>query len=304
MVSKKLLITVASLFAIAATTLTGCSSIPMRGGDEWKALFYTEKPMLGEELTVESGIVNDEGWYATLIDDFNGNELDPEIWEPIAHGKRNSEYWCPQMLSVVDGRAIIKAEKLTDHQCEVCPMSGNFTAGMHTKQNFEQAYGYFEARIRVPRVSGVWSTMTVQSPMASSTGNGGRDGAKIDIFESAFYNGNNAEVGHAVHYDTKARRDSYIQRISETKGNLYLDYNTYSLLWTPKSYVFYVNGEATWGTDFGGVSSVNAYISIANEIIGDNIPPFEQKMSPFSTTGAAEIDYVKVYQNNKYKKVY
>jgi len=78
---------------------------------------------------------NSEGWYATLIDNFDvvyteNSGLNPQIWATSRHDVRwasqkkshpeYANYWCSEMVSVVDGVVKVKAEYDSDHQCDIC----------------------------------------------------------------------------------------------------------------------------------------------------------------------------------------
>ena len=78
---------------------------------------------------------NSEGWYATLIDNFDvvyteNSGLNPQIWATSRHDVRwasqkkshpeYANYWCSEMVSVVDGVVNVKAEYDSDHQCDIC----------------------------------------------------------------------------------------------------------------------------------------------------------------------------------------
>jgi hypothetical protein len=42
-------------------------------------------------------------------------------------------------------------------------------------------------------------------------------------------------------------------------------YHTFSLLWTPEEYVFYVDGKEQWRTRAGGVCQVPLYLKLSDE---------------------------------------
>ena len=121
------------------------------------------------------------GWFVTMNDTFDDNRL-PEHWTTSPHGLRwksqsslhpeYANYWCPALMSVKNGMVEILSESREDHVCPdgICPKAANFTSGIETRRIpqgastqgeadellFSQAFGYFETRVQVPAVPGIW----------------------------------------------------------------------------------------------------------------------------------------------------
>ncbi len=279
-------------------SLTACEYVRDRG-DEWRDDFDISMPVLtGAGLDRSSA--NASGWYCTFYDDFSDDKLG-DRWTTSPHGLRVTEYWCDNMVSVGGGNAVISAKELSDNQCDCCPKSGFFTSGIETRatddsEGFYQAYGYFETRVKVPTSGGMWSAFWLQTESISSIGNGGVDGAEIDIYESSFFNTDRTQAGHAIHYDGYGKEHKCMDRISDIGVDLYQGYHTYALKWTPDEYVFYVDGKVSWATDFGGVCAVPAYLRLTNEIRENKTGPYGQRLKGFDG-GELLVDYVAVYQN-------
>ncbi|MGN1203219.1 MAG: family 16 glycosylhydrolase [Eubacterium sp.] len=275
--------------------------------DKWKTKFDTSLPFV-ENAGNSKEAANSDGWYMTLCEDFDGDSI-PNLFAYSPHGLRVTEYWCDQAISFKDSNAVITAFYDSNHVCNVCKAKqGNFTGGIETrimKDNesvplFQQAFGYFEARVKLPESGGMWAAFWLQSDSVKNVGNGGEDGTEIDIFESSFFNTNKAFIGHALHYDGYSRKHHKCFEAMHNIGtNLYDGYHTFALKWTPNEYVFYVDGIATWASDFGGVSKVPAFLRFTNEIRPKKIGPYGQRLGNF-TGGEFYVDYVKVYQNINY----
>lgn len=286
--------------------------------------------------------VNEEGWYATLIDNFdvvyNENRgLNPQIWTTSRHDvrwasqKKNhpeyANYWCSEMVSVEDGVVKVKAEYDSNHQCEICKSyghtDGRFTGGFESRAEvvkpdgkggraydsniiWAQAFGYYEAKVRFPNVDGMWSAFWLQGNEMREIGNDGLDGTEIDVYESAFrYNNDKvSRMGHAVLWNGYGKSGKVDGQIVKLEQNLYDgNFHTFSLLWTPECYVFFIDGYATWATNAGGVCRVPEFLRFTNEIdAGDGYGPHGQKIGQFSHEKSAsfDIDYVRVYQNTNY----
>ncbi|MEG2413243.1 MAG: family 16 glycosylhydrolase [Clostridia bacterium] len=298
---------VIAILATASLSLVGCEYHNDKS-DKWRTKFDISSPVV-DNAGVDANSANAQGWYSTMQENFDGDKLD-ELWGPSPHRLRKIEYWCDDMISVSGGNAVIKAEKKTDHKCSAgkCPQDGYFTSGIDTKKlidgksvtAFEQAFGYFEARVKFPNSGGMWSAFWLQSDSMGKIGNQGMDGSEIDIYESSFVN-DRTKVGHCIHYDGYGKNHKGGQTVRDTGKDLYEGFHTFALKWTPNEYVFYVDGVVSWATDFGGISRVPAYLRLTNEVRPNAGGPYGQQVGEF-TGGEFVIDYVKVYQNVNFLK--
>lgn len=271
-----------------------------------------------------------DGWYETLVDEFDGDSLNENIWVCSPHAIRwesqkkgndlYNNYWCDDMVTVKDGNVEIRSVETTNHVCSkgICPSTGRFTSGIETRRIigdpndnkgnkddllFAQAFGYYEARVKIPNGSGMWSAFWLQSSNQRKVGKQGIDGTEIDIYESAFIK-NPKNMGHALLWDgygEDGRSEAYIL---DTGKNLYDGYHTFALKWTPTYYVFYIDGEPTYATNGGDVSQVREFLRLTIEIdAGDEWGPHGQKIGNFTNNDTVfYIDYVKVLQNKNFEK--
>lgn len=306
---KKAWVKFSALFSAAVLlliSLTSCSEYKRDKGDNWKTKFDTANPDLAGAGTAQS-TANADGWYLTFSEEFEGDTM-PELFAASPNGLRKTEFWCDQMVQFLDGNAVITAAHDDNHQCDVCKeTSGDFTSGIETRKMvdgqsvplFEQAFGYFEARVKFPASGGMWSAFWLQSDNIGNIGFKGEDGTEIDIYESSFYRTKQSNMGHALHYDGYGKAHRCGDTIRDTGINLYDGFHTFALKWTPKEYVFYVDGQVTWASDFGGVSKVPAFLRLTNEVRPGKTGPYGQKLGEFEG-GEFLIDSVRVYQNVNY----
>lgn len=288
---------------------TGCSEYTRDNSNEWQTKFDITHPNLAGAGDSEA-TANDTGWYSTLIDDFNS--WDTSTWACSPEGNRVDGYWCDEMVNITDGKAVITSKNITNntHKDCKCPENGLFTSGIETRYFndkgdsialFEQAFGYFEVRVQLPKSGGMWSAFWLQTENMRNVGNKGVDGSEIDVYESSFYNTKQSNVGHAIHYDGyDPKHHKCGDTVRDTGKNLYDGYHTFAVKWTPDEYVFYVDNEPTWATDFGGVSKVPAFLRLTCEIKPNGTGPYGQKLGEFDDNSEFIIDYVKVYQNKNY----
>ncbi len=275
--------------------------------------------------------LGENGWYEVFTDNFDGDALNPEIWTTSPHNVRwktqsdkNPEYtsyWCPDCVSVKDGFVEIKSFETNSHKCSQgkCPPVGRFTGGIETRaiasddssQNkgdfdkllFSQAFGYFECRVKLPNAQGLWSAFWLQSSNQRKVGNGGKDGTEIDIYESAFIK-NPDKMGHALIWDGYGKDSQIEDYILNTNKNLYDNFHTFAVKWSPQCYVFYIDGTPTFASSAGEVSRVKQFLRLTVEMdAGDGYGPHGQKIGKFTDNSSVfYIDYVKVYQNTEYLK--
>jgi beta-glucanase (GH16 family) len=67
-------------------------------------------------------------------------------------------------------------------------------------------------------------------------------------------------------------------------------FHTFAIWWTPKEYIFYIDGKETWRTTAGGVSQVPEYM-----LLSDEIGPWAGEISKAKLPDEFQVDYVRVY---------
>lgn len=318
---KKVLATIV-LLMMFALTLAGCA-----GGNWQKAGFDTALP----------ADLNADGWYLVNEVDFrqidNLEELQAEGWTPSPHGRRNYEFWCDDMIEYATPEGlVVHSNQTSELTCPHCKeiiekeiADGKrkkedtyvFTSGIETRRMtadgksemlFEQAFGYFETTVKVPRGEGMWSAFWLQSDQVSQIGHQGKDGSEIDVFESSFMKENPTKTGSAIHYD--AYNPPFYRcggNVTDFGKNLYDgEFHKYALKWTPDEYVMYVDGKAVWATNYGGVSKTKEFLRLTVEIRDNNWGPYGQKIGKFSNSYGDKNDFViqdvKIYQNKNFEK--
>ena len=240
-------------------------------------------------------------------DNFDGEKLDETKWHEhrffnAETGARKGGLWSPSQALIIDNQLHIRTEYKENGEYG----AGYYTEAIDTSELFEQKFGYFECRCRLPAAEGLWAAFWLHSDKVGK-GYSGQDGTEIDIFESPLYKRKkirNSVVSN-LHYngygiDGKSKRLGAFE-----VDDPYNTFNTYGLEWNEKEYIFYINGVETCRSSFGGVSQNKEFMILSVEVDGVAGKPV------FGWSGNIEnnpegtlpvdfvIDYVRVY---KYKK--
>lgn len=250
-------------------------------------LFDTPTTPNGQQLDLS-------GYELVFEDEFNGTELNTNVWEYRGSGPRRGGFNAASQVRVENGNMIIKGDYQTD---------GTYGEGWYTgmvKLRERYCKGYFEIRCICNPGGGFWSAFWIQadSPYTASVSKGGVGGAEIDIFESMSWGDfiGADSVSQTIHCaGVDGVQEGFQSRNLGTfyGKNIYTEYNTYGLEWTDTEYIFYINGVESARSSFGnGVSEVPEDVIVSLEIPA--VEELEALDKAFSTEFI--VDYVKIYQ--------
>lgn len=208
-----------------------------------------------------------DGWKVTFKDDFNGSSIDNSKWESLSYNRRQNPngpdgWWNSDDAYLTgDGELVIRARKIDNKNND--SDSHDYSTGMiRSRGKFEQKFGKFEIRCKLPTQAGWWVAFWLFSDSVHNEDGSGMDGTEIDIFEGF---GWTDQVQHALHYDGYGDNlKSDVKKV--TVNGIRNDYHTYTLEWNTKEYIFFIDGKETWRTSFGDVSQVPAYVKISGEL--------------------------------------
>ena len=243
-------------------------------------------------------------------DEFDGAALDLSKWTGFRCGAetsvvRQGGWWNTDLASVRDGRLHIATRYYADGYKGGMP--GWYSCGLCTTGLFEQTYGYFEVRCILPKGVGMWSAFwMLPQDFSHTVGNGGTDGAELDIFESPNYHyklsDNVNVVTTNIHIDGYGAEEQS-QNVATpflTENDPYEDFNTYGVAWSQTEYIFYINGVETGRSAFGGTSQVPEYLLLTAEVGGSNGVAGASWAGDALAKDAAPsdfiIDYARAYQ--------
>jgi len=226
-------------------------------------------------------------WKQTFADEFGGKTISGDKWV-VRHNNRAcrvNNFWhreCAKLDGSGHLRMIIrKSPGKPDWHDTSC---------IETKGKFEQRFGYFEIRAKMQTQEGFWSAfwaMPAPPHRIACIESGGMDGMELDIFEK---NTLADSIVHNLHwngYGEHHKSDGHRSTIAGVTNG----FHTFSLLWTPDKYTFYVDGKETWRSDAGGVSQVPVYLLISSET-GDWGGDIKKATLPDEWL----VDYVRAWQ--------
>lgn len=222
------------------------------------------------------------GYELVWEDDFDGKALDPAKWEVRGVGPRNLGFVSAEAVKVEDGYLKLSALR----------KDGQILLGaVGTQNHFMTRYGFYECRAQLQKQAGVWGAFWIQSPDIAKGEDPAVYGAEIDIMECFKKLGTDI-VSHNVHWaygphqQTTHGMQSYLKGVST-------GFHTFGLEWTPRKYVFFVDGYKFYEVT-KGISHIPEYLILSMEIPAD---PQEIHHTVFPDVFT--IDYVKVYQKKK-----
>ena len=220
-----------------------------------------------DNITIEdTEISEDKKWQLTFKDEFEGVEFErPNLskWEAQSYNRQNNPigpdgWWDSDDVYLNgNGNLAIRVKKIENRNSDDDPH--DYSVGMiRSKNKFEQKFGKFEIRCKLPNKSGWWVAFWLFSDGVFNENGSGEDGTEIDIME-AF--GWTDKIIHALHYDGYGSNHQSDANSNNING-LHDGFHTFSLEWNEDEYIFFVDGNQMWKTSFGGVSKVKSYVKI------------------------------------------
>lgn len=247
------------------------------------------------------------GWLLTFSDEFDGEALDASKWKLSdlwsnqtlsANGEK--QCYVPGAVKQSNGMLVIEASRSVTpaSACKGATSDLPFASGMVTTAGcnayehadackrlkvFNQAYGYFEIRARLPKGKGFWPAFWLM-PIDGSWP------PEIDVME---YLGHApSTVHHTYHYIDGAKVRQRAGGANETH-DFSSTFSTFGLDWRPGLLIWYVDGRESFRFSGPDVASRAMYM-LLNLAIGGHWPGDPDATTTFPS--AMEVDYVRVYK--------
>jgi beta-glucanase (GH16 family) len=254
-------------------------------------------------------------WHLTWSEEFsgpNGSAPDPAKWVFVTGGKgfgnNELETYTSRPVNVhqQDGHLVITAQKEDLTGPDGVPRS--YTSGrIDTKGLFSQAYGRFEARIRLPAGKGIWPAFWLLGDNQASWPKRG----EIDILETIGAPDTMYSTLHGPGYSgSKGISAKYPLSPGESVDT---DFHLYAVEWAPNDIKFFFDGHlivertpadlppgTTWVYDHpfyiilnlavGGLwpGNPDATTIFPQQMLVDYVRVYSKKTEPSATTAAAK----------------
>ena len=205
----------------------------------------------------------------TFSDDFNGEKIDETKWNLPANGE--TAFIVKGGKDKVLRISLRKAEDMIQWN------------GLTTGGKFEQAYGYFEASIRMPAYKGHTAILRLSPADEKAAPN------VMLLFEGL---GADKIMPWARKVDDSGQRDFRSEGDKFLKpGEAAKKFNTYGILWTEKAFTWFINGKKVHQVDKQDVAKPMR-IHLVHRVSEFERPNLNLKQLPDDV----DIDWVKVWK--------
>ncbi|MBS4197312.1 family 16 glycosylhydrolase [Lederbergia citri] len=208
------------------------------------------------EATGSEEVAPDYLFYDDFTGERNANGLTTN-WVKGPDQKRQAMSWWKDDMSWIDeenGQLVLAFKRDTslasDRDSEYVKENFIRSGAVRTRSKdyseipFENAYGYYEASIKFPKVNAMWGAFWLMGPTNNANPDGSIYGTEIDIVEtssSVFDNGFNSAL-HSGGYGSQHKEVFMGNDETSTGINIYDgEFHTFGLEWSPTDYILYVD---------------------------------------------------------------
>jgi beta-glucanase (GH16 family) len=261
-----------------------------------------------DRTTTSGGDGNPPSWTLTWQDEFDGAAgapFDSTKWvaDTGGHGWGNQEreFYTTRAENVsLDGAGhlVITARAETPGAGYACWYGDCLftSARLKTKDRFEQAYGRFEARLRIPRGQGLWPALWMLGADIGTVG--WPQCGEIDIMENI---GREPNVLHGtMHGPGYSGANGIGGADTLSSGALADDFHVFAVEWIPGSVRWFVDGRLYFQTTAANLPAGaqwvfdHPFFLLLNVAVGGSWPGDPDAGTTFPQQML--VDYVRVYQ--------
>lgn len=227
----------------------------------------------------------------TFLDDFEGLEIDKNKWSHLMwwgqnYHPENKNEWYDINECILDNNSFLSMN-IAKKQATFPEGTFNYAVGhLCNSFSFEQQYGYFEIRCKIPSGRGTWPAFWLGSKHSWPP--------EIDLFE--FYTGKKKDCLESnVHWGKQPGHPSQVMKHKLWKTSE--KFNVYAVDWRENKMDFYWNGVLIRRiTDKQILKDFNVPMSI---IIGNGIDPAPNRgFSDSNLPLTFKVDWVRAYKHN------
>jgi beta-glucanase (GH16 family) len=216
----------------------------------------------------------DSAWKLTFDDEFSGTGVDWTKWQNGGQnwgsgGGGEEQAYLPNECSVSNGLLQIRADNTS---AQGKPYS---SCMLNTIGTFQQTYGYFECRAKIPQGQGFWPAFWLYSSAYNSY--------EIDTMENL---GNDTSTYYMTYHSPSGQQQSAYHGV-----NLAAGYHIYAVKWTPNAITYYLDNNPLFTVTnnvYNGPMGI-----FVNFAVGGNWPGSPNASTVFPNY--FNIDYIRAY---------
>ena len=241
-------------------------------------------------------------WVKTLDEEFDGTSLNPAAWSTYGPNYYDKSHFTKENVLLGGGVVKLRFEKKIGFQNDdpgdtQIGKTAYASGYLESYGKWVQRYGYFEARMKLPKAPGLWPAFWLvpdrgpSLPDRYKRGSTGNGGMELDIMEFlsrwGIYRYNIAMHwdGYEKNHRSCGAEGIYFQPDKE-------GYVTAGLLWKPGLTVYYANGKEVLRWESPRISNVPSFIIFTAVSGGWDNDPVDDATLPADFV----IDYVRVWQ--------
>lgn len=243
----------------------------------------TALPFKGAKAASSKSVTVDKYLTPLFSDEFDGNALSSN-WTQRQQGYfpeslRACSKGDPRATSVGGGTLQLSVLKDPDRNDKCNALKDGKSTGHYayrlnghvgTQDAFSFKYGYAAARIKMHKSRGQHSSFWMQPSVSNDTQAGpATGGSEIDVIEyfgDKHPNGGLTSFTYSYKNGKQIKNGDWIKNstsfLKNKKDGWSKNYHVFSVEWTPKEYIFRIDGKETWRTKVG-VSGVNQYLILS-----------------------------------------
>jgi len=288
----------------------GFASFAVRPGRTFRAVARPTRRI----SALRTGAVTSRSWKPAFEDTFSGHALDTSVWGDRpndgtdALGRRTCARADAAPRSVSGGTLRLGIGLDPSRTGETCHYStARYGDGaspylvntqIDSRKGYHFTHGFAAARIKWQRPKGMHGGFWLQ-PLEGTTAGRPDLGAEVDVVEHFGDDTLEGGVGSFIHYRDAnggnvplAADPARTAKLKPRGDQWWSSYHVFSVQWTPRKYVFRVDGREFW-RESRAVSQVRQYL-LLSMLTSD----YELKdLDPAEYAAAANVDWVRVWQS-------
>ena len=243
-----------------------------------------------------------DSWNLVFEDDFDGNELNTEVWGEIWDTSLTTEQRDPfcfgykKDMAFLDGNGNLVNRVYSTGEFSDDGRPLYKSSAITTKDCFESTYGYYEIRMKPHLANSIkgafWLMAGDMGDLDAVNDGSSKNGCEVDIIETM---SNLNFSGCALHWDGYYNGQLKSEVYGEISTPQVFDgnYHTFAVSWTPEEFVFTIDGEVTIRSKAAGGCQVPAYMLISSHV-GTWGGDITLKPGEYSDM---LVDYVRIYSS-------